>query len=50
MRGSIRTAVGFLICFGAVGGLDNGGNLAACLVAALVGLGIMASGVSAMKN
>ena len=50
MRGSIRTVGGFLICFGAVGGLDNGSPVVACVVAALVGLALMASGVSAMNS
>lgn len=49
MRGSIRTLAGFLLCFGAVGGLDSGSPVLACVGIALVGLGIMASGVFAMK-
>lgn len=50
MRGSIRTLVGFLMVFGAVGGLDNGSPLVACVAIAVVGLVVMASGVSAMNS
>ena len=50
MRGSIRTLVGFLIVFGSVGGLDNDQSVALCLVAAVVGLVLMASGVRAMSR
>lgn len=50
MRGSIRTAVGFFLVFGAVGGLDAGSNLVACVALAAVGLALMASGVFAMKK
>lgn len=50
MRGSIRSMVGLLIAFGAVGGIDNGSALIPCMLAALVGLTMMASGVSAMKG
>ena len=47
MKGSIRMVVGFLLVFGAVGGMDNGNSLLACMTAAVIGLGLMASGVSA---
>lgn len=50
MRGSIRTLVGFLMVFGAVGGLDNGSPLVACVAIAVAGLALMASGVSAMNS
>lgn len=50
MVGSIRAFLGFLLCFGAVGGMDNGSDLVACVATAAVGLAIMASGVSAMKE
>jgi len=49
MRGSIRVAVGFLLAFGSVGGLDAGSNLYLCVAMAFAGLAIMASGVSAMQ-
>jgi len=49
MRGSIRMAVGFLMAFGAVGGIENGSSLVLCVAVAAVGLAIMASGVSAMN-
>jgi hypothetical protein len=50
MRGSIRALVGFLIAFGAVGGIENGEPLMTGVLLALAGLGIMASGVSAMNE
>lgn len=52
MRGSIRALVGFLVTFGAVGGMDTAtdGQLLTLLPVALVGLAILASGVSAMNN
>ena len=49
MKGSIRAIVGFLIAFGAVGGIETGSALIPATLVALAGLGIMASGVSAMK-
>ena len=51
MKGSIRAGVGFLITFGAVGGMEDPTNslLVGVLIAA-VGLAIMASGVFAMKE
>lgn len=50
MRGSIRTAVGFFLVFGAVGGLDNNSPLVACVALAALGLALMASGVAAMNR
>ena len=50
MAGSIRTLVGFLLCFGAVGGLDNNSPILACMAIALVGLCIMYSGVAAIRS
>ena len=50
MRGSIRTVVGFMIVFGAVGGMENGSPLMAGMALAVAGLGLMASGVSAMNS
>jgi hypothetical protein len=50
MRGSIRALVGFLMAFGAVGGMDTGSPLVACVVLAVAGLALMASGVSAMNS
>lgn len=52
MRGSIRTFVGLLIVMGAVGSMEADPNASVVLMTALAiaGLGIMASGVSAMKS
>lgn len=51
MRGSIRALVGFLITFGAVGGMELPENSLIFLIpVALIGLGIMASGVAAMNS
>ena len=50
MRGSIRTAVGFFMVFGAVGGLDAGNDLASCIALGTIGLAVLASGISAMKE
>jgi hypothetical protein len=55
MRGSIRTIVGLVVVMGAVGGLDTTMNsqvvqlVSLCAMAA-AGLGLMASGVSAMNS
>ena len=52
MKGSIRAIVGFLVVFGAVGGMDNASDSAlftTLLPVALVGLCLMASGVNAMS-
>jgi hypothetical protein len=50
MQGSIRTLVGFLVVFGAVGGIETDGPLFLCTALALVGLAVMASGVAALKS
>ena len=50
MAGSIRTVLGFILVFGAVGGLDAGNDLASCIGLSAIGLAIMASGVFAMKE
>lgn len=50
MRGSIRMGLGFLMAFGAVGGMDNGSPLLACVALAMAGLMVMATGVSAMNS
>ena len=52
MKGSIRAGIGFLIVFAAVGGIDNATDSQLLLetLLAIVGLGIMYSGVSAMKT
>lgn len=52
MKGSIRFIVGFLIVFGAVGGIENSLSNSALLAGIIVagfGLGIMASGAKALK-
>jgi len=51
MQGSIRTFIGFMLVFGAVGGMDQPENslLLECVIAA-IGLALMASGVNAMKG
>ena len=52
MRGSIRALVGFMVVFGAVGGMDNNpdASLVTLVALAVVGLAIMWSGVSAMQK
>jgi hypothetical protein len=51
MKGSIRLAVGFLLVFGAVGGMDNVPDaLLQQTIVAILGLGIMFSGVKAMER
>jgi hypothetical protein len=42
--------VGFLLTFGAVGGIENDGPLLDGMLIALVGLGIMGCGVLALKR
>jgi hypothetical protein len=52
MKGSIRAIVGFLVVFGSVGGMDNATDRELFLVLlpiAVLGLGIMYSGVSSMS-
>lgn len=52
MKGTIRTAVGFLMVFGAVGGMEMGtdAQLPLQLTIALVGLAIAYSGVRQLKG
>jgi hypothetical protein len=52
MKGSIRVLVGFLIVFGAVGGIDNSTDSALLGLTAIacVGLVMMLSGIKAMKS
>lgn len=52
MRGSIRALFGLLVVFGVAGGLDTAtdGQLLTLIVLGAAGLGIMASGVSAMND
>lgn len=51
MRGSIRLGIGFLMVFGAVGGMEQPENsLLVCLALAAAGLALMFSGVNAMKE
>jgi hypothetical protein len=52
MKGSIRLAVGFLLVFGAVGGMDAGPTeyFYAQILTAVIGLMIMYFGVKAMNN
>jgi hypothetical protein len=52
MKGSIRAIVGLLVVFGVAGGLDTASDsqLLTLIVLGALGLGIMASGVSAMKE
>jgi hypothetical protein len=52
MRGSIRMLVGFLIVFGAVGGIEMNpdADLLVQMVIAVAGLAIMLTGVSAMQE
>jgi len=51
MKGSIRAGVGFLVVFGAVGGMEDPANsLLVGVAIAAVGLILMASGVRAMNG
>ena len=52
MKGSIRTAVGFMIALGAVGTLEIDPNASVLIQMALasVGLAIMLTGVSSMQQ
>jgi hypothetical protein len=52
MKGSIRMVVGFLLVFGAVGGMETGtdAELPLQLVIAAVGLFSMYSGTKAMEH
>lgn len=51
MKGSIRMIVGFLVVFGAVGGIDNAtnGQLLPLVLLSVAGLGLMFSGLNASK-
>jgi heme O synthase-like polyprenyltransferase len=52
MQGSIRLGVGFLMVFGAVGGMENNpeASLPALILVAVIGLLLMFSGTKAMNN
>ena len=53
MKGSIRAILGLAVVYAAVGGMDNASDsvlYTTLLPIAIVGLGIMASGVAAMKG
>jgi hypothetical protein len=52
MRGSIRAGVGFMMVFGAVGGMDAdpAAPLLTLTLVAVAGLVVLASGVSAMNK
>jgi hypothetical protein len=52
MQGSIRTIAGLIIVMAAAGGLDNASDaqLIPCIMIAIAGLALMATGVSAMKK
>ena len=51
MKGSIRAGIGFLIAFGAVGGMEDPANsLLVGMAIAAVGLALMYSGVRAMNG
>lgn len=52
MQGTIRMALGFLIVFGSMGGMDNAtdGQLFSLVPLAIAGLGLMFSGLDAMKK
>ena len=52
MKGSIRAGVGFLVAFGAVGGMDNctDSELVFLVAIAAAGLALMYSGVRAMNR
>jgi len=52
MKGSIRAIVGFFCVFGAVGGMDHDPSASILLqmAIAVVGLGLLYSGVNAMNK
>jgi hypothetical protein len=51
MKGSIRMVIGFLLVFGAVGGMDTVADALLIQIAvAVVGLGFMYSGSKAMER
>ena len=48
--GGTLALVGFLVTYGAVGGIDNDGPLLQLTALALVGLAVMAVGISKMNE
>jgi len=52
MRGTLRTLIGFVIVFGAVGGIDNSTDSELLLLVGIASAGmlLMFSGVKAMKE
>lgn len=52
MRGTIRMIVGLVVVMAAAGGIDNATDmqLIGCVAIAATGLGLMLSGINAMKN
>lgn len=48
--GGFFALVGFLVAYGAVGGIDNDGPLLQLTALAVVGLALMAVGVSMMNS
>lgn len=52
MKGSIRAIIGLVVTLCAAGGLDNAADnqLYVVVLVAIAGLGLMYSGVSAMKE
>jgi len=52
MKGSIRLAVGFIVVFGAVGGLDYATDMDCVIltIVAVMGLGLMYSGIRASEK
>ena len=51
MKGSIRIVIGFLLVFGAVGGMDTVPDaLMSQVIIAVIGLGFMYSGTKAMER
>ena len=51
MKGSIRVIIGFILVFGAVGGMDTVPDaLLTQIAVAIVGLGFMYSGTKAMER
>ena len=50
MQGTIRFIVGLLVTYGAVGGMDTSDSLLISIGLAIIGLTVMYSGVTAMKE
>lgn len=46
----IRFLLGFLIVFGAVGGIDNGEDLMMCTILAIIGIALMFFGTEKMNK